>query len=96
MWKVRRSRDYGREITGIAVRTRSPAGAVFGCFGEWCSATGGDFCCQRMGARSEDVQRDESAQGRLRLVRVQRDVSSRVGLRRLGTGRVARRDGQAL
>ena len=71
MWKVRRSRGYGREITGIAVRSRSPAGAVFGCFGEWCSATGGDFCCQRIGAGSEDAQRDGSAQGRLRLVRVQ-------------------------
>ena len=90
MWKVRRSRGYGREITGIAVRSRSPAGAVFGCFGESCSATGGDFCCQRVSAGSEDVQRGESAQCRLRLVGIQRDVSSRMGLRRLGTGRVAR------
>ena len=65
MWKVRRSRGYGCEITDIAVRLRSPAGAVFGCFGE-------------------------SAQCRLRLVGIQRDVSSRMGLRRLGTGWVAR------
>ena len=68
MWKVRRSRGYGRKITGIAVRLRGPAGAVFGCFGESCSATGGDFCCQRMGAGSEDAQRAGSAQCRLRLV----------------------------
>ena len=74
MWKVRRSRGYGREITGIAARLRGPAGAVFGCFGEWCSATGGEFRCQRMGAGSEDAQRDESAQCRLRLVGIQREV----------------------
>lgn len=68
MWKVRRSRGYGCKITGIAVRLMGPAGADFGCFGESCSATGGDFCCQRMGAGSEDAQRAGSAQCRLRLV----------------------------
>ena len=90
MWKVRRSRGYGRKITGIAVAFEESCTRCFGCFGESCSATGGNSCCQRMGAGPEDAQRDEPAQGRLRLVRIQRDVSSRMGLRRLGTGWVAR------